>query len=100
MLYTCPHCKATGAPVNHNNRGLRCPSCWEKLPAEVVADLPVTVPAEAGHVESQTGELATPKEASGAPIASDGESPMETRAEPEPEAEPEAPAKGKRKQAK
>lgn len=28
----CPICKAETDGVNHNNRGLRCTACWERLP--------------------------------------------------------------------
>jgi predicted RecB family nuclease len=27
----CEHCGYEGEAVNHNNRGLRCPSCWYEV---------------------------------------------------------------------
>lgn len=28
----CPYCDEEINPVDHNNRGLRCPKCWERVP--------------------------------------------------------------------
>jgi len=30
MKWICKDCDFVGVPVNHNNRGSRCPSCWSK----------------------------------------------------------------------
>jgi len=30
----CPFCEEDMQPVDHNHRGLRCPSCWERVIVE------------------------------------------------------------------
>lgn len=27
----CPHCGVEITPIDHNQRGPRCPSCWERV---------------------------------------------------------------------
>ena len=45
----CPECKRNIEPINHNDRGLRCPACWYPLPAPgpvpVVKASPTTSPS-------------------------------------------------------
>jgi len=30
----CPFCEEDMTPTDHNHRGLRCPSCWERVVVE------------------------------------------------------------------
>lgn len=41
----CPECSEKIAPVDHNGRGPRCPSCWAQVAVEVEVEAEKPKPA-------------------------------------------------------
>ena len=55
----CPYCREMMTPVNHNNRGPRCPFCWYRvvIPEEGLAEEAEAIEEE---IEPNDGINATP----------------------------------------
>lgn len=54
----CPYCKETMTPVDHNNRGPRCPACWYRVVIPEDATEEVEIVEE--EMEPDDGIDATP----------------------------------------